>query len=106
MIKEKLLILALFSIVLFHGFVGISFIIASVMSIFVLPWYLAVAITSLCVRVLFDHNECPLTTLENVIRKKLKVIMPSHGFVHDYVLNFPRTSKQLTVVLRLLLRGK
>lgn len=82
----------LISIVTFHYLVFVAFLLTSIMSFFQLPWYIALTINALIFRVIFSRAECPLTTLENNIRKKLNMPV-SKGFLTDYIIFPLRTLK-------------
>jgi len=74
----------------FHYVVFVAFLLTCVLSIFNMPWYLALTLDALIFRVVFSRAECPLTSLENYYRRKL-LIDDSKGFLKDYIINPKRT---------------
>ncbi len=89
----------LVGIIAFHYLVFVSFILTVALSITILPWYVAISISSLIARVVVSRGECPLTVLENVIRKKLD-LQTSKGFLKEYILHINSTFRQLLFDLR------
>ncbi len=81
-------------IVLFHYVVFVSFVLTTVLSLFELHWYIAIAMNALIFRVIFSPTACPLTTIENVYRKKLGMSL-SRVFMKEYLLNPVITWKKL-----------
>ena len=90
MINKILLILT----IVLHYVVFVAFILTSIGAFLNLKWYIALSIVALIVRVIFSRTECPLTTLENKFRVKLKM-EESKGFLKDYILNPHKTVRRL-----------
>lgn len=83
MLNKWLLLLIL--LVGIHYFIFICLVVSTIMSWFMLPWYIAGAIATGNTRIIVSRDECPLTTLENKIRIKLNW-KKSRGFLADYIL--------------------
>lgn len=86
--------LMIFSIVLIHYFIFISFVLTCIGSFIVLEWYIAATLLALVVRVIFSNDECPLTTLENYYRTKYN-LKKSLSFLKDYVMSPVTTIKYI-----------
>ena len=52
---------------------------------FLYPWYIFVPICTMIARVIFVQGSCPLTVLENIIRRRLG-LKEIGGFVKHYLL--------------------
>mgnify|MGYP003643778424 CR=1 FL=1 len=90
----KLTKLVLCLVVLLHYVTFLSFVLTCLISFLFIPWFVAITLIALVIRVIFSPDECPLTTLENVFRKKLN-LKPSKGFLKDYILHIKDTLKYL-----------
>jgi hypothetical protein len=74
------------SLVLFHGYIVGANVLAFFVVPFLEPWYVAVPIMSLILLLVFSKVlDCPLTNLENRLRKKLGMKRIG-GFVGHYFL--------------------
>tara|TARA_R110002020_G_scaffold134222_1_gene299599 strand:- start:2312 stop:2587 length:276 start_codon:yes stop_codon:yes gene_type:complete len=73
-------------LVLFHGYIVVANVLAFFVVPFFEPWYVAVPIMSLILLLVFSKVlDCPLTNLENHLRKKLGMKRIG-GFVGHYFL--------------------
>lgn len=86
----KLPKLILFIVVFLHYVTFASFVLTCSISFLFVPWFVAITLIALVIRVIFSSDECPLTTLENTFRKELN-LKPSKGFLKDYILNIKDT---------------
>ena len=73
-----------------HYLVFSSFVLTALLGSIILPWFVAITLMALIGRVITSQEECPLTTLENYIRGKLK-LKSSKGFLKDYILHPKQT---------------
>lgn len=96
MIKAKALLLLIIGA---HYVVFISFVLSGLLSFLYLPWFMAITLSSIVVRTVFDPYECPLTSLENNQRVLLGLAL-SRGFLKDYIIYPRRTFKYLLSKLK------
>lgn len=94
MISKLLIYCSLLLVVVIHYLVVVSNVISCFIIPFIFPWYVAVSIISGIVSLLTTRNSCPLTDLENKLRKKLGM-KPIKGFIKAYVINVKSTLKEL-----------
>lgn len=90
---------ALVALIILHYVVFVSFILSMWLSFFVMPWYLALSLSSLIARVLVSSGACPLTLLENKLRTNLHLHV-SKSFLKDYILNIRQTMLDLWTHLK------
>lgn len=89
----------LYAVIGLHYLVFISFVLTAFLGIAVLPWFVAITLIALIIRVIVSQDECPLTTLENHIRIRLNLPL-SRAFLKDYILNPRDTFRSLYKGLR------
>lgn len=70
-------------------FIHIIVVLCNVAAFFVLPfsepWYVALPLCSFLLLLSFSRDQCPLTRLENKLRRKLG-LTPIRGFIGHYLL--------------------
>lgn len=76
--------------IVLHYVVFVAFLLTCLLSIFNMPWYVALTLDALIFRVIFSRAECPLLSLENYFRKNL-LIDASRGFLKDFIINPHKT---------------
>tara|TARA_Y100000593_G_scaffold22677_2_gene45157 strand:+ start:11420 stop:11704 length:285 start_codon:yes stop_codon:yes gene_type:complete len=91
--EKKALKIALAALVVFHSYIVVANVLAFFVVPFVEPWYVAVPIMSVVLLLVFSKVlDCPLTNLENHIRKKLGMKRIG-GFVGHYFIKPIRRSR-------------
>ena len=76
----------LYTIVTIHMSIIIFNLLACLVIVFLAPWYIALPITSLIVNMTFSPISCPLTRLEDSIRRKLGLPVVRH-FMKYYIID-------------------
>lgn len=80
-------------LVIFHSYIVVANVLAFFVVPFVEPWYVAVPIMSVVLLLVFSKVlDCPLTNLENHLRKKLGMKRIG-GFVGHYFIKPIRRSR-------------
>jgi len=82
---RQALVVAFYSLVAAHMAILVANCAAILLLPFVSPWYVAVPVISLLVNLMFSAVECPLTKLENRLRRRLDM-PPIKYFVGHYII--------------------
>jgi len=84
-------------LVVFHMMVVLGNVASFFTVPFLTPWYIALPICSFILLVTFSPMRCPLTALENNLRKRMGK-KPIGGFIGHYILRPIKKRKQLKEV--------
>ena len=72
-------------IVVIHYVIFVSLLASTILCWFDFPWYMCLLILTIVFRIGMSREECPLTSIENLVRRKLN--MPkSTGFLKDWII--------------------
>ena len=82
------------SLVIFHMMVVLGNVASFFTVPFLTPWYIALPIMSFILITTFGQARCPLTALENALRKQIGK-KPIGGFIGHYILRPLKKRKQL-----------
>jgi hypothetical protein len=77
------------SLILLHYFVFLAMVVSIPMVILYQPWYLAVVIITIIVRIVASPNPCPLSMLEVNVQRKLGLPEKPLFLKHHVMVDFP-----------------